>query len=141
LLSATTKEEDLAETIDRYADMPISRLIFSKMDETGSFGGIINQLVRTKLPVSYFTCGPRVPEDIETVSVEKIVERVFQENSRGTIWSEPPEVIAEAMEKFERRLMKTSLKRDVEQTDEMRSYNRFGKFYNRGEEEKMASGY
>jgi len=77
LLSAVTKEKDFNRIIDRFRAIPIDSLIFTKLDESSEFGDLLNHLIRTKIPVSYFTSGPQVPEDIEVATLEKLVDLIW----------------------------------------------------------------
>ncbi len=77
LLSAGAKEADLFNTIGRLGAIPIQHLIFTKLDESATFGNLINLLVDNQLPLSFLTTGRQVPDSIETGSVEKIVKRLF----------------------------------------------------------------
>jgi len=77
LLSAVTKEKDFNRILDRFSVIPIDSLIFTKLDESSEYGDLLNQLIRTKIPVSYFTSGPQVPEDIEVATLEKLVDRIW----------------------------------------------------------------
>lgn len=77
LLSAVTKEKDFNRILDRFSAIPIDSLIFTKLDESSECGDLLNQLIRTKIPVSYFTSGPQVPEDIEVATLEKLVDRIW----------------------------------------------------------------
>jgi flagellar biosynthesis protein FlhF len=74
VLSATTRERDLVENIKHYRGIPVSRLLFTKLDETGGFGGVFNLMRQTGLPLSYFSTGQRVPEDLEVVRPERLAE-------------------------------------------------------------------
>ncbi|MCD6297441.1 MAG: flagellar biosynthesis protein FlhF, partial [Deltaproteobacteria bacterium] len=65
LMSATTNDSNLMDIWEKFRVIPIARLIFTKLDETTTFGNIVNQLCRSKTPISYFTNGQEVPEDIE----------------------------------------------------------------------------
>ena len=65
LLSAGTREADLAVLLSRFMTLPVKSLIFSKLDETTQYGSVFNVLHQTGLPLSYLTTGQRVPEDIE----------------------------------------------------------------------------
>lgn len=77
VLSATTKNEDMAWATSRFAVFPIESYIFTKIDETKGYGAIFNQLVRFKTPVSYLGTGQRVPQDIELASKERITNLVL----------------------------------------------------------------
>jgi len=104
LLSTTTKESDLNDAIDKFSVIPANRLIFTKVDESTTYGGILNRLIETKIPVSYFTKGQKIPEDIETASLETIVNLTLRNITRDQAWSKPPEILAMEMEEFRNRL-------------------------------------
>ena len=68
LLSAGTREADLAVLLSRFMTLPVKSLIFSKLDETTQYGSVFNVLHQTGLPLSYLTTGQRVPEDLEVAT-------------------------------------------------------------------------
>lgn len=72
VLSSQTKEQDMLESIQRFAAARVDRLIFSKLDETDSYGALLNVAYRTGLPLSYLTTGQKVPEDIELADGGKL---------------------------------------------------------------------
>ncbi len=74
VLSATTRERDLREGLTQYAGIPISRLLFTKLDETTGFGGLFDLMLRSGLPLSYFSTGQSVPEDLEVVRPERLAD-------------------------------------------------------------------
>jgi flagellar biosynthesis protein FlhF len=80
-LSATTKDADLLENIDRYRPMGINRLLFTKFDETSKLGNVFNSVVTASIPVSYFTFGQGVPDDIELAQPVRFMHRLWKEGS------------------------------------------------------------
>jgi flagellar biosynthesis protein FlhF len=74
VLPASMKANDLTRVIDAYEVFRPQRLIFTRMDETGSFGPILNELVRTGKALSFFSTGQRIPEDLQAVTRERVVE-------------------------------------------------------------------
>ncbi|MBH0194119.1 MAG: hypothetical protein HP494_00645 [Nitrospira sp.] len=50
------------------------RLLFTKLDDTESFGTIFDVARHTGLPLSYWGVGQRIPEDIELASPERLAE-------------------------------------------------------------------
>ncbi len=78
-LSATTRDTELGKTVARFGVLPVSRVLFTKLDESESFGSIINVHLRAKLPLSYFTTGQKVPEDIETATSAKLADLIVRE--------------------------------------------------------------
>ncbi len=80
VLSATTKPSDLRETVDRFEICKPEHLIFTKLDETTTLGPIFNELVRTRKPLSYYSDGQKVPEDLHPISRARIVDMVLHKN-------------------------------------------------------------
>jgi flagellar biosynthesis protein FlhF len=76
VMPATTKDRDMAATCRRFAEVGLDGFIFTKLDETDSYGCLINQVLRFHLPVAYLTAGQRVPEDIEPASTERLLRLV-----------------------------------------------------------------
>lgn len=72
LLSATSSDSVLTEIINRFSDIPIHGLLFTKLDEAARYGSIFNTMIRAQKPLSYFTTGQRVPEDIELAVPERL---------------------------------------------------------------------
>jgi flagellar biosynthesis protein FlhF len=77
VLSATTKPLDMREIVDRFGTCHPDCLLFTKLDETSTFGPIFNELVRTQKPLSYIADGQRVPEDLHAVRGDQIVNIVL----------------------------------------------------------------
>jgi flagellar biosynthesis protein FlhF len=77
LLSAGAKEADLFNTIERLSTVNAHYLIFTKLDESTTFGNLVNLLVQTPMPLSFLTRGRQVPDSIITGSVEEIVKRLL----------------------------------------------------------------
>ena len=77
VLSATTKYKDLTEIIDIYRDFTDFRLIFTKLDETTTYGNIFNMKLYADSDLSYITTGQNVPDDIEVVDTQKMVKQLL----------------------------------------------------------------
>jgi flagellar biosynthesis protein FlhF len=50
------------------------RLLFTRLDETETYGPILNEAVRTGLPISFLATGQQVPEDLEAATKARIIE-------------------------------------------------------------------
>ncbi len=72
VLAAQTKEEDMVDAVMRFSAARVDRLIFSKLDETSSYGTLFNVADYTGIPLSFLTTGQKVPEDIEPASGLKL---------------------------------------------------------------------
>ncbi|MBW2410276.1 MAG: flagellar biosynthesis protein FlhF [Deltaproteobacteria bacterium] len=73
VLSATTKEVDLMETLKRFDGFGQRRLLFTRLDETGTVGNLLNVLIRTNIPMSYISDGQQIPDDIRPASLINLV--------------------------------------------------------------------
>ena len=73
VLSATTKEKDLFATTDAFKELNIDRLLFTKIDESITYGNMINLLIGTNIPLSFLCSGQSVPDDVEPGTIEKLV--------------------------------------------------------------------
>ncbi len=78
VMSATTKTSDGIELLENFSICQPDRVIFTKVDETGTHGIILNILHRRKVALSYVTNGQSVPDDIEPASVERLAELLLR---------------------------------------------------------------
>ncbi|MBH9965463.1 flagellar biosynthesis protein FlhF [Bacillus haikouensis] len=72
VLSLTSKETDMKEIIAQFSSIDICRYIFTKLDETSSYGSMMNVIKETQRGIAYITTGQDVPEDISEVNAEEI---------------------------------------------------------------------
>ena len=77
VLSATTKYGDLTRITEVYKDVAKYKLIFTKVDETGTLGNIYNILMQTGTGLSYVTFGQNVPDDICTADTQAIAKQLL----------------------------------------------------------------
>lgn len=77
VLSATTKYKDLVEIIDSYKEITEYKLIFTKLDETSSYGNLLNVRLYSGAELSYMTTGQNVPNDIEVFNSQTIVKQLL----------------------------------------------------------------
>lgn len=77
VLSASTKYKDLIEIADAYKEIADYRIIFTKLDETTTYGNILNIKLYSEAEVSYITNGQNVPDDIEIFNSQKMVKRLL----------------------------------------------------------------
>lgn len=79
VLSSTSKYQDLVDILETYQDINITSLIFTKLDETSNYGSIYNIACNEKYPISYFTIGQNIPDDIEIADPIKLVQLLIKE--------------------------------------------------------------
>ncbi len=48
--------------------------MFSKLDETDAFGALYELSHQSGIPLSYWSAGQRVPEDLEVASAQRLAE-------------------------------------------------------------------
>ncbi|SFV54915.1 Flagellar biosynthesis protein FlhF [hydrothermal vent metagenome] len=74
VMPSSIKYEDLQVTYDNFSTLGIDSLMFTKLDETMGFGNIFSLSYETKKPISYFSVGQEVPEDLVCASSDFLVE-------------------------------------------------------------------
>jgi len=76
VVSATTNAEDLQEAVNSFDVFSPDGLIFTKIDESSKCGVIVNELIRTKKPLTCLTNGQNVPDDLIIPSSETLANMV-----------------------------------------------------------------
>jgi len=84
VLSATTKDTDQIEITKRFSTIPLRGVIFTKLDESTSYGSIFNHAIRFKLPLAYLTTGQNVPDDIENASRDRLIDLLLNISALDT---------------------------------------------------------
>jgi flagellar biosynthesis protein FlhF len=74
VMPSSIKYEDLKATYDNFSSLNIDTLMFTKLDETRGFGNIFSLSYETKKPISYFSVGQEVPEDLVSASSDFLIE-------------------------------------------------------------------
>lgn len=77
-LAANTRARDLAVVVERFRALTLTGLIFTKIDESDTYGPLFTAGCRLGLPVSHLTCGQRVPEDIIPLTPERLARLVLR---------------------------------------------------------------
>ncbi len=77
-LAAPSSERQQEEAIKNFSPLGFSSIIFTKLDEAATLGPVFNQNVRTGTPISYFTVGQSVPEDIEEATAKRLLNGIFR---------------------------------------------------------------
>ena len=68
VLSATTKAKDILSLYDQFKSIPLKKLIFTKTDETSTYGALLNLVSKKKIGIAYLTHGQNVPDDIRAAT-------------------------------------------------------------------------
>jgi flagellar biosynthesis protein FlhF len=77
VLPASMKAADLSRMVDAFEILRPQHLLFTKLDETTSYGPIFSEAARSGKPLSFFAAGQRIPEDLEAASSERVLELVL----------------------------------------------------------------
>ncbi len=80
VVSATTKYQDMQTIAENFSKIAFTHLVFTKLDETSSLGPIVSLAMNIKRPISYFTNGQNVPDDIEIAKPNKLINQLFKGN-------------------------------------------------------------
>ncbi len=83
VLSATVKYEDMEDIYKNFSFLNLDSVIISKFDETKHFGTLLNFMLLYKLPMSYFSVGQEVPDDLVPASKEYLLERFIGDVNEG----------------------------------------------------------
>lgn len=111
VLSTTCGEAVIHEAIERFRDVGIDRVIFTKLDEAIGFGVMLTGLQRANAELSYVTTGQDVPDDIEVGSGDRVAALILGDLSRSAEPVTTPEkrpvrsLVAEQRRKGGRRAM------------------------------------
>ncbi|MBS4217733.1 flagellar biosynthesis protein FlhF [Bacillus sp. FJAT-49711] len=81
VLSISMKEKDIERIVDNFLEMNFNQFIFTKADETRTFGVMYNLVCKYKKGVAYITTGQDVPDDIIAATPEVITEYVLKDES------------------------------------------------------------
>jgi len=81
VLSAATRMQDLRRTVVRHDACAPSRLLFTKLDETEEYGNLFELAYQTTLPLSYWSNGQRVPEDLELAGSARLANLLLDRSS------------------------------------------------------------
>lgn len=78
VMSVNTNNNDLINIYQSFQSIGVDKLIFTKLDETCSYGTILNVLHETKKPIAYFTTGQNVPDDIEVPDSLRLAQMLLR---------------------------------------------------------------
>jgi len=87
VLSATTEYGNLVSAARQFGKLSYKSTIFTKLDEVQDLSAMVNFLVSDPRPVSFFTTGQRVPEDMERASRKRLARLMLDtvKDKAGTL--------------------------------------------------------
>lgn len=75
-LPASGSEASLLRACEAFAPLRAARLLFTKTDEAVTYGVMLSVAAHVRSELSYLTCGPRIPEQIETPDPFRLADLV-----------------------------------------------------------------
>lgn len=81
VISCTTKDKDIECITEGFKELNYDSVIITKLDETTTYGSIINILDSAKKPLNYVTTGQNVPEDIKKLTADDVCKLVLGEET------------------------------------------------------------
>jgi len=85
VMPSSIKYEDLKITYENFATLNVDTIMFTKLDETMGFGNIFSLAYETRKPISYFSVGQEVPEDLICASSDFLVDCLLNGFNRSRI--------------------------------------------------------
>lgn len=76
-LSSTMKYKDALKVIHNYRDLSDFNIVFTKLDETETYGNILNIRMATGAKLSYLTFGQNVPDDICEMDAHRVARNIL----------------------------------------------------------------
>jgi flagellar biosynthesis protein FlhF len=92
VLSATTRYQDLLHIDRQFGALSFRSYIFTKLDEAEDASSMINFLISREKPVSYFSTGQQVPDDLEKATKKKLASLLLARMRRGAMKTREDEV-------------------------------------------------
>ncbi|AOZ94238.1 flagellar biosynthesis protein FlhF [Paenibacillus crassostreae] len=74
VLSLTSKTQDMLKITEHFSKYGLDKVIFTKLDETGSYGAIFNLIYNYPIHLSYLTNGQNVPDDLIRPNIEVLCD-------------------------------------------------------------------
>jgi len=85
-LQGTTKYEDMYEIYQKFSSLKIDTIMFTKLDETRSFGNIFSLVHTVQKPLSYFSVGQEVPEDLRVANGDFLIDCLLNGFDKDKSW-------------------------------------------------------
>lgn len=78
VLPAPASCNNLLAAVGRFGTIGATRLVFTKLDEATTLGGVLTAAARSGQPISYLTTGQDVPEYIEIADADELASRIVE---------------------------------------------------------------
>ncbi len=75
---ATAKDADLQSAFSALSVFDLKGLVLTKLDETGTLGGVVNLALRSQLSLLYYSAGPRVLDEFYPAQPARLINALFE---------------------------------------------------------------
>ncbi len=79
-ISVTTALQEMKRIFENFNTLKPNRILYTKLDETSSYGTMISFMIFSKKPVSYVTFGQNVPGDFSIADPESLIRKNLNSN-------------------------------------------------------------
>jgi flagellar biosynthesis protein FlhF len=77
VLSTTSSASSIELAIERFAEVRLDKIIFTKLDEASHVGVVLNVVRKVNKSLSYITTGQNVPNDIEECQGKRLAQLIL----------------------------------------------------------------
>ncbi|WP_137789651.1 flagellar biosynthesis protein FlhF [Bacillus sp. E(2018)] len=81
VLSLTSKYRDMETIFRQFKSLPVHKVIFTKKDETKTYGSLLNLSILNNVPIGYVTNGQNVPDDMFEADADELIQMLLKEKS------------------------------------------------------------
>lgn len=81
VMAANAMPQVLDEVVAAYGREHLSGAVITKVDEAPGLGPAMSTLIRDRLPVAYSSEGQRVPEDLHSASIQRLVAKTLNRSA------------------------------------------------------------
>jgi len=79
VMSLTSRTSDMKIIAEKFSKYGVRKVVFTKIDESSSYGIIFNMIMLYGLTPLFLTSGQNVPDDIEAFNLEKYIDMLLGE--------------------------------------------------------------
>jgi flagellar biosynthesis protein FlhF len=76
VIPASARSTSMETWLDQAEALSIGYLLFTRLDETELFGPMWSLAAARKIPLSWMSLGPRIPEDLEPANVSRLCSTI-----------------------------------------------------------------
>lgn len=82
VLAASMRTSDLRRAAEQYRVFEPQKLLFTRIDETETFGPVLSLSIRSGKPLSFFSRGQRIPEDLDPANSDQLINLILHSHER-----------------------------------------------------------